>query len=110
MGWKYFLDMIDEDDEHFLGVLGYSGESHPEAIWVELGESGKKDGSTWPPMRWQHICITYDKATGIQIPSPECGVLDSQKIIYNPKVWRVLRGQILSFLKLDDATFTYICN
>jgi hypothetical protein len=67
--------MIGEDDGHFLHVYGYIEKPHSEAITVWSGESGEKDPSTWPPMRWQHICITYNNKTGIKIPSLEFRVL-----------------------------------
>jgi hypothetical protein len=59
--------MINEDGKHFLHVYGYGDfeQQQSEKMWVVLGENGEVDGSVWPPMRWQHICITYDNKTGI---------------------------------------------
>ena len=57
------MDIIDQDDEHLIHIYGYIGHKKSESIYFMSVENGKEEGSTWPPMRWQHICITYDNRT-----------------------------------------------
>ena len=60
-GWKCLVDVLAQGGNHLASIIGFVGDEKEELLWFEIMGNNKQDVSLWPPMRWQHICIVYNK-------------------------------------------------